>query len=80
MKKLNKYIRHSSFAIWSSWKDVKDISLFNDYRFLSRTTSNFIFLALNPSKQDGNTNKGKPFGNFNSDYSHQKDFKLCYAL
>ena len=70
---------YSSFAFWKSENNVGDISMFNDENILEELNDRYIFVALNPAERPAST-KIKAFKNFHSDYSHQKDFKLCYAL
>lgn len=74
-----KYGEYSSFAIWASHKNVSDTSMFNDEKTCDKLNTDYVFVALNPAERP-DADIVKPFSNFHSDYSFQKDFKLCYAL
>ena len=78
--------KDSSFAIWESEKNVSDLSIFDDYNIEKKLNDSFVFVALNPANRDKEVTKNKDskimkdFENFHSNYKHQKDSKLCYAL
>ena len=69
----------ASFAIWQSQDNVKDISMFDDENIARELNDKYIFVALNPAERSA-SEKVELLKNFHSDYAHQKDFKLCYAL
>ena len=75
----NRFGKYSSFAIWKSDDCVYDISFFDDDNVLKQINTKYVFIALNPAEHPKNK-QIRPFSNFHSDYSYQKDFKLCYAL
>ena len=76
------YREDGSFAIWRGWEsdNVRDLSIFDEPSILKKLHGDVVFVALNPSLQEGNTSDNKPLGAFHSGYPFQKDFKLCYAL
>lgn len=75
---LKKYGYYSSFAIWSSWKNISDISMFDNDDIINSLNDKYIFVALNPAEHP--KNDVKLFQNFHSGYRYQKDYKLCFAL
>ena len=75
-------------ASWAIWKEPKPdkpasntecLSFFNDENICDKLNSKYVFVGLNKSKTH-NDFKSEPWRNFHSIESHQKDFKLRYAL
>ncbi len=77
----NNYGVYASFAVWDSWENVSDFSMFSNDEILDKLNNDYVFVALNPAKRPESINQDMTtFENFHSGYSYQKDYKLCYAL
>jgi len=72
---------------WTIWKEAgskaksntDDMSIFDYENICDKLNDNYVFVALNPSKELGEQ-KNKPWTNFHSSSPYQNDFKLRYAL
>lgn len=72
---------------WTMWKEVGskaksntgDMSIFEDKNICDVLNDNYVFVALNPSKELVKQ-KNKPWTNFHSNSPSRTDFKLRYAL
>ena len=78
-----KYGKSASWAIWAEEGDkpksnISDLSVFDDDCIIEQLNPNYVFVGLNPSVQDIDTNI---WHNFHSkDTKRQNDYKLRYAL
>ena len=77
-EELKKYGYYSSFTIWKDWKNISDLSIFDNDNINELLNDRYVFVALNPAEHPNN--ESRLFQNFHSSYKHQRDFKLCYAL
>lgn len=73
-------------ASWTIWKEegntpksnICDLSVFNDKEIYKKLNPNYVFVGLNPSIQDTNS---EIWRNFHSpDTKRQNDYKLRHAL
>ena len=68
------YSEFSSFAVWRSWKDVADLSVFDDPEVIEGLNNDFVFVALNPTAHNW-TAERRPFDNFHSNDSKTASLK-----
>lgn len=59
LKLRDSYSNFSSFAVWRSWEDVADLSVFEDPPIIEQLNNDFVFVAINPAVHNETRNADK---------------------
>lgn len=88
IKRYNKlkeeYGHVSSWTVWGKptsgiTSNIPDMTVFEDKNICNKLNDKYVFVGLNGSSTHGNLGD-KAWQNFHSNYKHQRDYKLRYAL